>query len=489
MEKGTIGKILDYYFSNPRYSKEIESAMIEFFDVESMQALRRNTIEERMMELFSEWFVFDYKWNDKEATLFKFFNDNPLHLNQTNLRVFKDLQNNQYGTWEVVSVNPGQGLRLENLQTGEKFNIKEFSATFQLHPKEIFYSRIAFIQDHWEMVGANTFIWGVKLHKSVKDIWRKDESKISPKDARRMLEDNPNNDGNALGKNLPTFKEAEEKLTRTLKRFKINTYVTLVLIKKWIYNLKKDMISHFEIIDRLTGLVNFDELDDLVDINELIHAYNDFYNLSPQKCLKNKSPSQLVAEDPSYILDFVASITPIGHGEELEKIQKQAHEAMGSGDYSQALKYFNKYFRELLKRRTTIFFIYRVYANKATCHFACGHKVEGKRMIDIALELNPNYDFGQKLLRQYEAGEFIDIRDVLGLRIRRGYFKKDASEIYYDFLKKLNINFTTDTLTTSNIKIYGPNNQELKTGRNDICPCGAKHPDGRPKKFKKCHGL
>ncbi len=25
-------------------------------------------------------------------------------------------------------------------------------------------------------------------------------------------------------------------------------------------------------------------------------------------------------------------------------------------------------------------------------------------------------------------------------------------------------------------------------GRNDPCPCGAKHPDGRPKKFKHCHG-
>jgi preprotein translocase subunit SecA len=27
-----------------------------------------------------------------------------------------------------------------------------------------------------------------------------------------------------------------------------------------------------------------------------------------------------------------------------------------------------------------------------------------------------------------------------------------------------------------------------KVGRNDPCPCGAKHPDGRPIKFKHCHG-
>jgi preprotein translocase subunit SecA len=27
-----------------------------------------------------------------------------------------------------------------------------------------------------------------------------------------------------------------------------------------------------------------------------------------------------------------------------------------------------------------------------------------------------------------------------------------------------------------------------KVGRNDPCPCGAKHPDGRPVKYKHCHG-
>lgn len=29
----------------------------------------------------------------------------------------------------------------------------------------------------------------------------------------------------------------------------------------------------------------------------------------------------------------------------------------------------------------------------------------------------------------------------------------------------------------------------IKRGRNDACPCGAKHPDGRPKKLKHCHLL
>ncbi len=38
----------------------------------------------------------------------------------------------------------------------------------------------------------------------------------------------------------------------------------------------------------------------------------------------------------------------------------------------------------------------------------------------------------------------------------------------------------------SSADLRGKNKQ--KVGRNDPCPCGAKHPDGRPMKYKHCHG-
>ena len=33
-----------------------------------------------------------------------------------------------------------------------------------------------------------------------------------------------------------------------------------------------------------------------------------------------------------------------------------------------------------------------------------------------------------------------------------------------------------------------PTTAKAKVGRNDPCPCGATLPDGRPKKYKHCHG-
>ena len=463
--------------------------MIEFFEVESAQALRRRSMDEKELGFFTEWFIFDYQWRDGGTTLESFCDNNPLGFEKADLQIYKDLQANLYGMWEVVSVEPGKSLELENLQTGKKFNVKEYKATFQLRPKDIFYNRLAFIDSRWEIVGADSFNLGIKFNKSVKEIWRKDRSLITPKDAVKMWDSHSDNGVESHG-DLRSIEEVEEKFSRMLKKFKIDTFVTTGLVKKWIYNLKRNATAHTEIIDRLTGLVNFNDLGESLDIEDLIGSYNDFYNLCLQKGLKNKSPGQLVAErDNSYEPDFEMNITPIGHGEDLDKLYEKAFNEMNSGDYYNALKSFDRCFKEFLKRRTTVFYIYRLYANKAVSHFASGQRAEGKKMVDMALELNPNYDFGQKLLRQYKDGEFdFDIKKILGIKLSTNYLKKDSSELYYDFLKTLGINFATPTLTTSEIRIYNPKGELVKAGRNDPCPCKAKHPDGRFKKFKHCHG-
>ncbi len=44
----------------------------------------------------------------------------------------------------------------------------------------------------------------------------------------------------------------------------------------------------------------------------------------------------------------------------------------------------------------------------------------------------------------------------------------------------------TDQRQSANISANQRANQKI--GRNDPCPCGAKHPDGRPIKYKNCHG-
>ena len=44
------------------------------------------------------------------------------------------------------------------------------------------------------------------------------------------------------------------------------------------------------------------------------------------------------------------------------------------------------------------------------------------------------------------------------------------------------------TVRRQELAVKAPSAANQKVGRNDPCPCGAKHPDGRPKKYKHCHG-
>jgi len=58
-----------------------------------------------------------------------------------------------------------------------------------------------------------------------------------------------------------------------------------------------------------------------------------------------------------------------------------------------------------------------------------------------------------------------------------------------DFIFKVKASSETTSTTFQEKKSGLPAEvRRAKVGRNDPCPCGAKHPDGRPIKYKHCHG-
>jgi len=55
----------------------------------------------------------------------------------------------------------------------------------------------------------------------------------------------------------------------------------------------------------------------------------------------------------------------------------------------------------------------------------------------------------------------------------------------FETLLKISVRPLEDSLTQ---RVISPSFGNKKVGRNDPCPCGAKYEDGRPKKYKHCHG-
>jgi len=184
-------------------------------------------------------------------------------------------------------------------------------------------------------------------------------------------------------------------------------------------------------------------------------------------------------------------------------------EAMKKRDSKKTIEEYGACFNMLLKERATAPEIYRIFANLAIMNFNDGNEYEGIRLLEIALELNPNYGFGIDAMKKYEdglynndiiAGRLYNILKRKNKAANEKKFKNNPANLYYQYLKRFKINFKTNTLTKSTItqvspdgkvKIIPPKETALninKIGRNQPCPCGAKKPGGTPVKFKHCCG-
>lgn len=111
----------------------------------------------------------------------------PLQLTDKEMHFYKTLlESNRYGLFEIVRVEQMVGMTLKDLQIGKTYDVREMSATLDASPGLAMFGRVADVGDHWELVGADTYM----LDRS--DIsWKREfkniPGKITPKDAYELL--------------------------------------------------------------------------------------------------------------------------------------------------------------------------------------------------------------------------------------------------------------------------------------------------------------
>jgi preprotein translocase subunit SecA len=139
---------------------------------------------------------------------------------------------------------------------------------------------------------------------------------------------------------------------------------------------------------------------------------------------------------------------------------------------------------------------------------------EEKRAIQRkAEELKENFHQFAKLvalktldmLWVYHLEEMEALRDSVRLRAYGQRdpvveYKSEGHKMFQTLLKNIESTVVHNIMTASLLKVpqreqvnqYTPQShlpeQKKEVGRNDPCPCGARYPDGRPIKYKKCHG-
>ena len=288
MQKGTIHKLLDYFFQS--HSDEMIFAMRDFFEDDSIGPGGKLNIQNDQEEgLFMEWITFDYRFRDGRSLLENFISENPLNMAKKELQVYEDLQMNKYGFFEIQDIKIDEYLELESLQSGKIYKVLEKRGTRNAKLKTTFLCRVGKVGDHWELVGSDPVGFPVYFTARVKKIMREGKEKYSPKDARRFLiekSDKPSEFEKSLqmkGDEL-IKKQNEIKILLEQQLKKSKSVASVDDILKIIYKEKNK--------DDLSKILSLFDNGKTALTQKLMDLISSAWNHFPHRSLGGKSPAE-----------------------------------------------------------------------------------------------------------------------------------------------------------------------------------------------------
>ncbi len=167
MKQRIIQRLLEYYLETPAFRGEMLRALSQFFNRPKLSAGDRLEIEDKDEGIFNEWLVFDFRLKNKKTLMEDFCQRNPCKLSDTELQAYYDLQENEYGLFEILEVESGKGLKVKSPKTGKEYEVKEFRGTLQAEVGGLLIARVGKVGGHFEFVGGDCY----KLPVESKDFY------------------------------------------------------------------------------------------------------------------------------------------------------------------------------------------------------------------------------------------------------------------------------------------------------------------------------
>lgn len=186
LPKGSIAKVYEYYFTAPQFKDEVLRALREFFnrpDLDKGSFLETNKKSEGF---FNEWFLYDFILSNGQTVLENFIATNPFKLKDKEMELYRKLLNNKYGIFEVIDLKLGKSITLKDLQTGKQWFVQEYKGTFSLKKGFLLFGRIGEVSDHYELIGADSFMLE-GVNEKVRKYFRNKKFKFTPKEVNEVF--------------------------------------------------------------------------------------------------------------------------------------------------------------------------------------------------------------------------------------------------------------------------------------------------------------
>ena len=506
MQKGFISKILEFHYEN--FPENYARAIVEFFESDNIpdEFYKDSQVE----GMFTEWFVFDYKMINGRSVMENYLKENFDDLSKEEVLVYKDLLDSEYGFFVVKDVKKGKGLTLESVNNGKIYKVKEKNGSKIIEKKEMITTRVGKVGNHWELVGSDGLRFGEvdsNIRKAIK-LWYKDKyGKLTPKEVYREFYKNKKNKKpgelqfSMHEKSMKEYAksinppEVKKNFQTFLETYNLDRYFNVDIVQGWLYDLGlKNSKSPFrDISDVMFVFHSLIEESDWSEevIDELMSLLSALHNITPLKQLKGKTPKEMVENElPDDYRPQIEMSTREFNLEAVNNFNKAAI-FIQDGKIEKARKIAQKGLRELYEDRLVYKESFRIFANLAAVYITRDNLKGAEQLVDMALSLNPNYSFGQKVKGDIERikKEIVESErkrqkvpeiiweDILSSRDR--LLAKNSPEVeYYNFLKKTKINFSTDEATREPKAFFRLDGKKMS--RNEPCPCGS------GKKYKKC---
>ncbi len=186
LPKGSIAKIYEYFFNSPEFKEETIRALREFFNRPDLDRGGSLEMNDKSEGFFNEWFLYDFKMVNGDTPIEYFTRSNPFELKDLELEFYRNLLNNKFGIFEVLEIELGRSMFIKDLQTGKKWKIFENKATYNSEIGNIFFGRVGKVEDHYELIGADSFLLQ-GVDDAAKKSFRKIKNKITPKEVNEIL--------------------------------------------------------------------------------------------------------------------------------------------------------------------------------------------------------------------------------------------------------------------------------------------------------------